>query len=285
MSKKYFLIDSGGGKKLEQWGEFSIIRPCSQALWSPFLSKNIWDEADCEFTRKEDNVWVNKKNLPKSWNVDVEDIILKVSPTDFGHMGAFPEHALLWKWMRNKKIKNKNKNKFKILNLFAYSGGATIAALKENAQVCHVDASFPSVEWAKANVAFNGMDNKKNIRWIVDDVFKFLKREFKRKSFYHGIILDPPSFGRGTKNEVFKIEKDIQKLLLLCKQVLVKESPLFFIFSCHTPGITPLVMDNLMHQNLSDINGKINSSEMTIFSKNSKNLPCGCSSIWESFDD
>lgn len=274
MKDTYFLIDSGNGKKLEQFSKYKLIRPSSCAVWNKKLSDHEWEKADAIFERKEGEKWSYNKRLPSSWEVILDNIKFKISLTDFGHLGVFPEHMQLWKWARKKVSGKKNLN---ILNLFAYSGGATMALAKEGAKVCHLDASKPMVSWARENAKLNNLENEP-IRWIVDDVFKFLRREVRRNVRYDGIILDPPTFGRGTKKEIFKIENDIIDLLRLCKELMTKK-PLFLILSCHTPGFSSLVLQNLLSQVMKDDN--ILAHEMKIDSKESFSLPSGNVAIWE----
>jgi 23S rRNA (cytosine1962-C5)-methyltransferase len=261
----YKLIDSGNQHKLEQFADFLIVRPCSQAVWKPLLPS--WDKAHATFSREPGSRWSGK--LPPSWVVACEGLKFKISATDFGHLGLFPEHAMVWKWMQEK-IRPKDK----VLNLFAYSGGATLAAAQAGAEVCHVDASKPVVAWARENAALNGLE-KAPIRWIIDDGIKFLKREVRRGVRYDGIILDPPTFGRGNKGEVFKIERDLSELLELCKELL-SSNPRFLILTSHTPGYTPLVMHHLMEQTIQ--RPHIESGEMVIAGP--KALPCGTFARW-----
>ncbi|HSX12529.1 MAG TPA: class I SAM-dependent methyltransferase, partial [Rhabdochlamydiaceae bacterium] len=201
----YSLLDSGNQQKLEKFGDFLIVRPCAQALWEPKLKEEVWAGADAHFSRDGGNRWTLKRALPHSWQVELKGLLFKISPTDFGHLGIFPEHHLLWQWAAKQIRKEESPQ---ILNLFAYSGGATLALAKAGAQVCHLDASEKMVKWARENARLNQLDEAP-IRWIVDDALKFLKRELKRGKRYDGIILDPPSFGRGNKGEVFKIEHDL----------------------------------------------------------------------------
>ena len=191
---------------------------------------------------------------------------MKIAPTDFGHLWVFPEHASLWGWMQERLSPST-----KVLNLFAYSGGATLAALQKGASVCHLDASKGMVDWARENAALNGLTSAP-ARWIVDDAIKFLRREVKRGNRYDGILLDPPTFGRGSKGEVFKIERDIQPLLELCKELLT-ESPKFLIFSCHTPGFTPIVLKHLLGQ---FFDAPIEAYEMLLESEEAYSIPSGC---------
>jgi 23S rRNA (cytosine1962-C5)-methyltransferase len=262
----YQLLDSGNGQKLERFGEYVLLRPCPQAVWRTKTDL----KADAIFTREER--WVFNKKMPKTWSVKHGDVEFKMAPTDFGHLGLFPEHADLWQWARPL-IK---KRKCRILNLFAYSGGATLAAAQEGAEVCHLDASKGMIDWAKENAALNGLE-KAPIRWIVDDALKFLKREVKRNSRYDGIILDPPTFGRGSQGEVFKIETDILPLLQLCKEVLT-DAPLFVIFSCHTPGFTPIGMTHLLQQMMPK--GQIEAGEMVLHSPGVLSIPSGSFARW-----
>jgi len=273
----YELIDSGEGCKLEKFGPYILSRPCSLALWKKNQKIDIWSNAHMIFSREPENNWTYRKKIPKEWLVEIEDVKIKIAPSDFGHVGLFPEHAFLWKWMKNKIISSK-REKIKILNLFAYSGAATIAAAMAGAEVCHLDASRPMIERAKENVKLNNLQ-KATIRYIVDDAIKFLKRENRRNNFYDGIILDPPTFGRGPKNEVFKIERDINELLSACISVFSKD-PLFMILSSHTPGITSIVINHLLKQSFPNM-GKIKTNEMFIKSANGFDLPSGFFGIWE----
>lgn len=276
MQEKYLLIDSGEGKKLERFGEYLIVRPCSQALWRPALPKIEWDRADAAFSRDGGNSWSFKKKLPQNWLIEIEGVRLKISPTDFGHLGVFPEHSLLWKKMQDGIRKHGDAPQ--ILNLFAYSGGATLAAAQAGARVCHLDASKGMMAWARENASLNQLSSAP-IRWIIDDAVKFVKREIKRNVRYEGIILDPPSFGRGNKGEVFKIERDIHELLQLCRELL-SEKPLFIIFTTHTSGMTPIVMGHLMQQIFSEKSGKIETGEMVLPSSKGIEIPCGSFARW-----
>ena len=270
MTETYTLIDSGNQQKLERYGDYLIVRPCSQALWRPSLPQKEWDRADASFSREGGNAWNTKKKLPESWVVEIEGVRFKISPTDFGHLGVFPEHSLLWKGMKEAIARRKNPQ---ILNLFAYSGGATLAAAQAGAHVCHLDASKGMVAWARENAALNNL-TKAPIRWIVDDVVKFLTREIKRGTRYDGIIVDPPSFGRGSRGEVFKIERDVHETLQLCREVLT-ENPLFLLFTTHTPGMTPLVMGPLLQQKLEGLSGKMQMGEMILPAKTGIAIPSG----------
>lgn len=262
---KYRLLDSGNQKKFEQFGDHKIVRPCAGALWKPLLSK--WD-ADAFFTREEKNEW--KGDLPKEWMVEHEGIRFKLFPTDFGHLGIFPEHSTLWNWAAALIDKD-----CVVLNLFAYSGGATLAFAKAGASVCHVDASQGMVRWAKENARLNGLQNHP-IRWIVDDAMKFLKREIRRGRKYDGILLDPPSFGRGAKGEVFKIERDLTELLSLCKELLSKDAR-FLTCSNHTNSVTPTVLQHIFEEILP---GKVETGELLLSGENCRAIPTGSYARW-----
>lgn len=256
----YLLIDSGDGQKLEQYGPYKIIRPCAQALWQPALPKKEWEKANAIFSRQENVGWILHHQIPLSWQIEFHNLKFNIERTNFGHVGLFPEHSLLWSWLKEQ---IKQKETPSILNLFGYTGATTLFVAKCGAHVCHLDASKKIVEKAKENAQLNQMDNYP-IRWIVDDVFKFLKREIKRGRKYDGIILDPPSFGRGSKGEVFKFESDLFKLLELVQAVL-SDNPQFILLTCHTTGVTPLVLNNMLKQVFT--NAHIDTGELALASK------------------
>jgi len=265
----YQLLDSGHAQKFERFGKYTFVRPSPQAIWNP--CKIIqWQSADATFAREQENRWQFSNRLPSSWVVEIGGVLFHICPTDFGHLGVFPEHSFLWQAMRPMIHKN-----MRLLNLFAYSGGVTLAAAQAGTEVCHVDASKGMVDWARKNAVLNQLE-KSSIRWIVDDAFKFLKREKKRNSQYDAIVLDPPTFGRGRQGEVFKIESDLVPLLELCRDVLSKNWA-FIILSCHTPGFTPIVLQHIMNQifNISTLN----SGEMSLQSTHALSIPSGCYAI------
>lgn len=269
----YELLDSGNKRKLERFGPHVLSRPCAQALWAQKLPKDIWENADASFSRDGKEGWVFRRPLPSSWNVEIASIQFLIQPTDFGHLGVFPEQKPFWEKIRH--IVKEAGREIKVLNLFAYSGGSTFAAAQGGAHVCHLDASKSMVQQARHNAAINSLDTSP-IRWIIEDVTKFLQREEKRGSLYDAIILDPPSFGRGTKGEVFKIEEDILDLLNLCKRCL-SDKPLFVLFSCHTLSFTPLTMKFLLEDFFST--GSIESGEM-LLGDTGRPIPSGTYALW-----
>ena len=282
LNQNYHLIDSGHGRKLEQFGPFLLSRPSSQAVWNPQLPEQEWQKADAIFLREGDSKWVRKAGLAESWIVEVAGIKFKISPTDFGHLGIFPEQHDFWQCMQDiiARAKETSHSEIKVLNLFAYSGGSTLAAAKAGAHVCHLDASKGMVAWARENASLNRLE-KAPIRWIIDDVSKFLQRELRRGNRYDAIILDPPTFGRGSQGEVFKIEDSILSLLKNCRDLL-SDKPLFILFSCHTPGFTPIVMHHLMSQMMNGLGGKIDQGEMLLKGlKDALPLPSGTFARWQ----
>ena len=241
MKEDYELVDSGDGRKLERFGRYRLARPCSQALWRPQLDASAWAQADASFDREDGNNWHGRSNLPKEWTIETAGIRFKLGGTDFGHLGIFPEQRAQWKWIRETVREND-----RALNLFAYSGGSTMAAALGGAEVCHLDASKGMVEWARENARLNGLAERP-IRWIVDDAHKFMRREIRRGRRYDAVILDPPTFGRGAGGEMYKIERDLKETLGLVKDLL-SESPRFVLFSSHTPGLSPIVAENILSQ-------------------------------------
>lgn len=271
----YALIDTGDGEKLERFGEYTLIRPCAQAIWPRREKEGIWKSAHARFTREEGKGWIHKDRLPKMWVISIEGIKFRLMPTDFGHLGVFPEHVSQWHFLE-KQI-GKVRGDVEALNLFAYTGGATMMAAKAGAKVCHLDASKTSVAWAKENAELSGFE-KKPIRYIIDDALKFLQRESRRGQFYRGIILDPPSFGRGKQGEVFKIERDLLAILEASRKLL--KDPLFVLFTSHTPGFTPLVMHHLLQDMMQGYDGEIESGELVIDCLKGKSLPSGFFARW-----
>jgi len=247
MGTDYELLDSGNGKKLERFGEVVLERPCAQAVWKPRIPDR-WNSANARFDRNDGLNWRGRGNLSDAWTVELGGVVMKLSATDFGHLGVFPETRALWKWIRStlEEQREKKGRPLSFLNLFAYSGGATLAAAQGGSACCHLDASKGMVDWARENAALNQLQDAP-IRWIVDDVIKFLRREVKRGNRYDGVLLDPPSFGRGKKGELYKIEESLMETLDLVDQVLT-EDPAFVLLTSHTPGFSPIVLCNLLRQ-------------------------------------
>jgi 23S rRNA (cytosine1962-C5)-methyltransferase len=266
----YQLLDSGEGQKLEKFGDILLIRPSAGALWRPKLSAQQWNMAHGRFSRKNTNQWEDFCWIPQSWEMNLKGIHLKLKRTDFGHLGVFPEHANLWSWMFSFPLK-----KARILNIFAYSGASTLALASRGAHVTHVDAARGMVQWAKENADLNGLQNAP-IRWIVDDARKYLARAERRGERFDAILLDPPSFGRGKIGEVFKIERDLPKLLIQCRNLL-SENPLFVLLTCHTQGYTPLALRQLIEEVFHE--GLIESGEMAI--EGPCLLPSGTFARWK----
>ena len=281
MSDDYELIDSGNFRKLERFGPYILARPCAQAVWNHSLSDASWTSAHASFSREEREGWVFRTPLPSSWKAQIGGVTFTIHPTDFGHLGVFPEQRPFWEKIRTLTSTSKQ---CKVLNLFAYSGGSTLAAAQGGAHVCHLDASKGMVQQARENADSNNL-REAPIRWIVEDVMKFLQREIRRGSRYDAIILDPPSFGRGSKGEVFKIEEDILPLLNTCRSCL-SEHPLFLLFSGHTPGFTPLTMRYLLEDTLSEFSGTIDYGEMVLSTNNTSQrpVPSGTYAFWRSHE-
>ncbi len=278
--KEYEVLDAGDGAKLERWGtgpdSFILSRPDPQVLW-PKEKPELWDKADGVYTRGAtgDGSWRFERQLPEKWQTNYNGLKFLIKPTDFKHMGLFPEQAVNWDWMQEKlKIKNE---KLRILNLFAYTGGATIACAKAGADVTHVDASKGIVDWAKENAELNGVE----ARWIVDDAMKFVQREARRGIKYDAIIMDPPSYGRGKNGETWKIEKALWPLIESCKEILVNK-PIFFLLNSYTTGLGSTVIKNILESAMNEYGGKVTSEELVLPIKDSKKfLPAGLSGRWE----
>lgn len=279
----YEIIDMANGEKLERWGNFKLIRPDPQIIWKEKSYPKKWNIANARYERsnKGGGAWRYSKELPKSWQVTYKDLKFNIKPMGFKHTGLFPEQAVNWDWMMDK-IKNSNKE-IKVLNLFAYTGGATVSCLKAGACVCHVDSSKGMCEWAKENVASSGLKDKK-VRFLVDDVIKFVNREIRRGNKYDAIIMDPPSYGRGTNGEVWKFEDNIADLVKLCMNVLT-DAPLFFLINSYTTGISSKVLENLLMINIKNnikIKGKFSNGELGLpMTGSDLVLPCGIYARWE----
>ena len=276
----YQILDMANGEKLEKWNNITLVRPDPQIIWKQKKYPEKWKKADAKYSRSNTGggAWNYNKKLPSAWQVKYKDLVFNIKPMGFKHTGLFPEQAVNWDWMINK-IKSANKE-IKVLNLFAYTGGATVACLSAGASVCHVDSSKGMVSWAKENVTSSGLQDRK-VRYIVDDVVKFVNREIRRGNKYDAIIMDPPSYGRGTNGEVWKFEDNIYDLVELCSKVLT-DKPLFFLINSYTTGISSMVLENILKLNI-HAKGKFSNGEIGIPMQNSNLvLPCGIYGRWES---
>lgn len=278
--KDYEILDMANGEKLERWKNIVLVRPDPQIIWKDKTFPEKWNKANAIYKRsnKGGGGWNYKTKLPESWQIKYKDLTFNIKPMGFKHTGLFPEQAVNWDWMIDK-IKSA-KRSIKVLNLFAYTGGATVACLSAGAAVCHVDSSKGMVAWAKENVNSSGLQDKQ-IRYIVDDVVKFVQREIRRGNTYDAIIMDPPSYGRGTSGEVWQFESNISDLVELCTKVLSKD-PLFFLINSYTTGISGEVLSNILKLNMKKYKGKISAGEIGLPMSNSNLvLPCGIYGRWE----
>lgn len=277
--KEYQLLDSGDGEKLERWGNFVLSRPDPLAIWPKGLPLAEWKKADGHYMRSEDGggKWDFKKQLPDKWEIKYGELNFLIKPTSFKHTGLFPEQASNWDSLTE--IIKKEKRDVGVLNLFAYTGGVTVALAKSGTKVCHVDSSKGIVGWAKENAELNGLVEK--IRWIVDDAIKFVEREVKRGVKYDGIIMDPPSFGRGAKGEVWKLEKDLWPLVSKTTKLL-SDDPLFFHINSYSTGMSPTVVGNILETALGKIGGKIEVNELGLKEgRGNRILPQGVFGRWQ----
>ena len=271
----YECLDAGNGEKLERWGKYILRRPDPQAIWKNDFDQS-WEKVDGHYFRsdKGGGNWKFKTKLPNEWYINYKNLKFKVTPTNFKHTGLFPEQAVNWDYMIDK-IKN-TKKEVKVLNLFAYTGGATVACLSAGASVTHVDASKGMVTWAKDNVKLSNLADRK-VRFLVDDCLKFVEREIRRGNKYDAIIMDPPSYGRGPSGEVWKFEKNIYNLILKCMEILSDE-PVFFLINSYTTGISKTVLENILKLTLLKKypQGKVSAGEVGLpITKNNLVLPCG----------
>ena len=280
--KDYELIDASRGMKYERWKDIYLLRPDPQVIWdNGDLSVKYHGKIDAIYYRsnKGGGHWDNIKNVPASWVIDYNSLKFNIKQMGFKHTGLFPEQAINWDFMVNK-IKNSGR-KIKVLNLFAYTGGATVACLSAGASVVHVDSSKGMVEWCKENVKASGYQDAE-VRYLIDDVVKFVKREIRRGNKYDAIVMDPPSYGRGSNGEVWDIEKNLNYLIELCSEIL-SDRPLFFLINSYTTGLSSYVLKNLLYINVnSKYSGKISCGEIGLPISNSELiLPCGIYGRWE----
>lgn len=279
--KDYEVLDTSCGEKLERWGDYYLVRPDPQVLWQTPKKLKQWKKPNGHYHRssKGGGQW-EFFDLPKTWDIRYRELIFHLQPFSFKHTGVFPEQAVNWDWFSDKI--RKAGRPVKVLNLFAYTGGATLAAAAAGAAVTHVDASKGMVNWAKENAQACGLKDKP-IRWLVDDCVKFVEREIRRGNHYDGIIMDPPSYGRGPKGEIWKIEEKIFPLVQLCTKILSK-NPLFFLINSYTTGLQPAVLSYMLGTEVkSKFGGKVTADEIGLpVSSNGLVLPCGASGRWES---
>lgn len=277
--KDYEVIDCSKGEKLERWGDYILVRPDPQVIWDTPRKKKGWHKMNAHYHRskKGGGEW-EFFDLPQQWSIHYRNLTFQLKPFSFKHTGLFPEQAANWDWFSE--LIKKAGRPVKVLNLFAYTGGATIAAAAAGASVTHVDASKGMVTWAKENAASSGLTDAP-IRWIVDDCVKFVEREIRRGNHYDAIIMDPPSYGRGPKGEIWKIEESIHPLVKLCAQLLV-DRPLFFLINSYTTGLQPAVLSYLIGTELKRFSGKVTADEIGLpVSSNGLTLPCGASGRFE----
>lgn len=282
--KDYELLDMANGEKLERWGEYILIRPDPQIVWDIKEKPELWNKAHARYLRSSTGGghWEKLKSMKDSWSIKYGDITFNLKPMGFKHTGLFPEQAVNWDYMIEKiSEEKKSRKEIKILNLFAYTGGATVACLKGGASVCHVDSSQGMVTWAKENVKSSGLEDR-SVRFIVDDVIKFVQREIRRGNKYDGIIMDPPSYGRGKNGEVWSIDKDLFFLISECKKLL-SDDPMFVIVNTYTGGLSGTIIQNILRLGLArkDFSG-ISTTEIGLKCKDSSMLlPCGITTKWE----
>lgn len=279
--KEYELIDTSCGERLERWGDKILIRPDPQIIWNTKKENPLWKKAHARYHRSSSGggKWEQYKPLPQVWNVGYKNITFGVKPMGFKHTGIFPEQAANWDFVQ-KKIKDSGKQ-LNVLNLFAYTGGATLACLEAGAKVCHVDASKGMVLWAKENANLSSLADRP-VRWIVDDCVKFVQREIRRGNRYDGIIMDPPSYGRGPGGEVWKLEEQLFSLVELCSQVM-SDNASFFILNSYTTGLSPAVMQYLLGVVLQKrFGGEVSADEIGLkTTQTGLVLPCGSTALWQ----
>ncbi|MGO5230235.1 class I SAM-dependent methyltransferase [Thermoguttaceae bacterium LCP21S3_D4] len=277
--KDYEVIDCSKGEKLERWGDYILVRPDPQVIWDTPRKEKGWHKMNAHYHRskKGGGEW-EFFDLPQQWSIHYRNLTFQLKPFSFKHTGLFPEQAANWDWFSE--LIKKAGRPIKVLNLFAYTGGATIAAAAAGASVTHVDASKGMVTWAKENAVSSGLADAP-IRWIVDDCVKFVEREIRRGNHYDAIIMDPPSYGRGPKGEIWKIEESIHPLVKFCVQLLV-DKPLFFLINSYTTGLQPAVLSYLIGTELKRFPGKVTADEIGLpVSSNGLTLPCGASGRFE----
>lgn len=278
--KDYELIDSSDGERLERWGRYILIRPDPQVIWSTPKINKFWRKADARYHRSNSGggQWEVYTRLPDAWEISYKELTFNIKPMSFKHTGIFPEQAV--NWDMTAEIIKRSKEDVKVLNLFAYTGGATVSALKAGAAVAHVDASKGMVQWAKENAASSNVADK-NVRWLVDDCIKFVEREIRRGNQYDIIIMDPPSYGRGPGGEVWKLEAEVYKLCEKCTALLSQNAKMFLLNS-YTTGLSPSVMGYILGALITPkLGGKITADEIGLpVTETGLILPSGASAVW-----
>lgn len=277
--KDYEVLDTGDGEKLERWNDIVLRRPDPQAIW-PKQQPELWNKADAYYHRstKGGGEWEFFKKLPERWTIRYRDLKFYVRPTGFKHTGLFPEQAVNWDWMAG--LIKRADRPIKVLNLFGYTGGATLACAAAGAKVTHVDAAKGMVQWARENRECAGLDET-SFRWIVDDALKFVQREARRGNVYEGILMDPPSYGRGPGGEVWKLENELFGLVEACEKVLAKDA-LFMLINSYTTGLQPAVLNNMLTMTVAKTRtGKVTADEIVLPVTAGGVLPCGASGRWE----
>ena len=278
--KDYELIDASCGEKYERWGNIYLLRPDPQVVWdNGNLREKYHGKIDAVYHRsnKGGGHWENLRNVPAAWTINYKNLTFNIKQMGFKHTGLFPEQAVNWDYMINK-IKKSGRKNIKVLNLFAYTGGASVACMSAGAHVTHVDSSRGMIDWAKENVIANHLDGE-NIKFYIDDVKKLVKRELRRGNKYDIIIMDPPSFGRGAKNEVWQVSKDLYNLILDCSNLL-SDDALLFIVNTYTEGLSKTVIENILKKTIKR-KGTVVGTELGIEARNGLVLPCGVTVRWE----
>ena len=274
MNDEYELLDSGGGRKLERVGIYVLDRQATSAWWAPRLPPLRWEEADAVHVRTNtgSGYWRFNRQIPDEWDIIFDGLRLAIRPTNFGHLGIFPEHLFQWQWAAERVKESRTNGLTRVLNLFAYTGAATLACARAGAVVTHVDSSDGIVKWAQRNAELSGVAAS-NTRWITDDAMKFVQRERRREVRYHGIVLDPPSFGRSGRH-VWKIEEQLPEMLSVLRELLYDDNS-FIVLSCHTPGFTSTVLSNLLIDALGETDGRMQHGEQLIIETNGRAHPAG----------
>lgn len=280
--KDYQILACGDGMKLERWGDITLARPDPQILW-PKKNLNLWKQADATYQRSSEGggQWRFQKSLPENWEISFQDLCFKIRPTNFKHTGLFPEQASNWVWIREQIENAKKRNpsaEFKVLNLFGYTGAASVAAAAAGAHVTHVDAAKGMVDWCRENARLSGLSDKP-IRMIVDDCMKFVQREQRRGVRYDGIMMDPPSYGRGNKGELWKLETHLWSLLESTVSILT-EKPTFFLVNAYTTGLSPTILGQLVREAMTAHSGDLSFGELGLPIQEGGVLPCGIYCRW-----